>query len=103
MYYFFYNFGDYWKKEDWPKIVRICFSAFFIKRLELCYFTVFRKMREFDTYSILTTVTVIELGSPVSESSNWISKFYDPTDSEHKFYKTRMENWLSIGFELGFT
>ena len=31
-----------------------------------------------------------------------ISKFHDPTDSEHKFNKTRIENWLSIGFELGF-
>ena len=34
------------------------------------------------TYSVLA---VIELGSPVSESSPRISKFYDHTDSEHKF------------------
>ena len=34
------------------------------------------------------------------ESSTKILKFYDPTDSEHKLHKTRIENWLSIGFEL---
>ena len=50
---------------------------------------------------ILSLLTVIELGPPVLESSTRISKFYDPTDSEHKFHKTRIENWLSIGFELG--
>ena len=44
---------------------------------------------------------VIELGSPVSESSATISKFYDPTDSECKFHKTRTEYCLSIGCELG--
>ena len=44
----------------------------------------------------------IELGPPlVSKSSIGISKFYDPTDSEHKFHKTRIKNWLSIGFKLG--
>ena len=50
------------------------------------------------TYSILTnsnrlwttTVAVIRLN------------FYDPTDSEHKFHKTKIENWLSTGFELDF-
>ena len=45
---------------------------------------------------------VIELGRPVSESSTRISKFYNPTDFEHKLHKTRIENWLSIGFELEF-
>ena len=45
---------------------------------------------------------VIELGPPTSESSTGISKFYNPTDSEHKLHKTRIENWLSIGFELEF-
>ena len=44
----------------------------------------------------------MELRPPVSESPTSISKFYDPTDSEHKFHKTRIENWQSIGFELGF-
>ena len=29
-----------------------------------------------------------------------ISKFHALTDSEHKFHKARIENWLSIGFEL---
>ena len=43
----------------------------------------------------------IEFELPVSESSTRISKFYDPTDSEHKFHKMRIENSLSIGFELG--
>ena len=32
-----------------------------------------------------------ELGTPVSESSTKISKFYDPTDSEHKLHKTRIK------------
>ena len=45
-------------------------------------------------YSILT---VIELGLQVLNSSTRISKFYAPTDSEHKFDKTEIENWLSIG------
>ena len=31
---------------------------------------------------------------------NWVSKFYAPTDSEHKFHKTETENWLPIGFSL---
>ena len=36
-------------------------------------------------YSILT---VAEHGRPVSKSWTKILKFYAPTDSEHKFYKT---------------
>ena len=32
------------------------------------------------------------LNSNVSDSSNRISKFYDPTASEKKFYKTEVEN-----------
>ena len=35
------------------------------------------------------------------ESSIRISKFYNLTHSEVKFHKARIENWLSIGFELG--
>ena len=31
---------------------------------------------------------------------NLIPKLYDPTDSEHKFHKTGIENWLRIGFNL---
>ena len=50
---------------------------------------------------ILPQLSVIELGPPLSESSTSISKFHDPTNSERKFYKTRIENWLSIGSELG--
>ena len=38
-----------------------------------------------------------ELGAPVLESSARISKCYAPTDSEHKFNKTEIENWLPIG------
>ena len=49
-------------------------------------------------YSILTAS---ELGPPVLESSARISKFYAPTDSEHKFNKTEIENWLPIGYNLG--
>ena len=45
---------------------------------------------------------VIELGPPLSGSSTKISKFYNHNDSEHKLHKTRIENWLSIGFELEF-
>ena len=36
-------------------------------------------------YSILT---IIKFGTPVSESSNMISKLYAPIASEHKFHKT---------------
>ena len=49
-------------------------------------------------YSILT---VNELGSTVLESSARISKFYAPTDSEHKFNKTEIKNWLPMGHNLG--
>ena len=48
---------------------------------------------------ILSQLSVIELGPPLSSTS--ISKFHDPTNSERKFYKARIENWLSIGSELG--
>ena len=44
---------------------------------------------------------VIKLGPPVLESFTRISKFYEPSDSEHKFYEMTIENWLSIDFELG--
>ena len=46
-------------------------------------------------------LTVNELGLPVLESSAKISKFYAPADSEHKFNKTEIENWLPIGYNLG--
>ena len=42
---------------------------------------------------------VIEFGMPASESPAKISKFYNPTNSEHKIHKTRIQNWLSIFFE----
>ena len=38
----------------------------------------------------------------MSETSTNISHFYALTDSDHKFYKTGVENWLLIGFGLGF-
>ena len=44
----------------------------------------------------------IELRPPVSEYSTKISKFHVPTDSEHKFYKARIENRPPIKFKLGF-
>ena len=47
-----------------------------------------------NTYSNLT---VNEIGLPVLESSAGISNFYARTDSKHKFNKTEIENWLSIG------
>ena len=43
------------------------------------------------------------MGNQYSRGTNillQISKFYNPTDSEHKLHKTRIENWVSIGFEL---
>ena len=47
------------------------------------------------------SLTVIEVGPPVLQSSIRISRFYIPTDSEHRFNKTRMEHWLPIGFRVG--
>ena len=49
-------------------------------------------------YSILTAN---ELGPPVLESSVRIPRFYPPTDSERKFNKTEIENWLPTGYNLG--
>ena len=37
------------------------------------------------------------------ESSARTSRFYPPTDSEHKLNKTEIENLLSIGYNLGTT
>ena len=54
--------------------------------------------RKANKYSILR---VIEPVLPVSESSTRILKLYVPTDSEHKLYKTGIENCLPIGFNLG--
>ena len=48
-------------------------------------------------YSILT---VNELGPLVLESTARISKFYAPINSEHKFNKTEIENWLPLGYNL---
>ena len=44
---------------------------------------------------------VIRLGPPVLESLTRISKFYGPSDSEHKSHTMTIKNWLSIDFELG--
>ena len=49
-----------------------------------------------NTYSILT-IDIIGLGPPVPEHSTRISKFYDDTDSEHKFLK--ISNWDSPVWE----
>ena len=43
---------------------------------------------------------VIKLEPPAFDSLTRILKFYDTSDSEHKFYKIRIKNWLSIDFEL---
>ena len=43
---------------------------------------------------------VIELGLPVSEFSTRISKLYAPLGSKHKLHKTKIKNWLPIGFNL---
>ena len=50
-----------------------------------------------NTYSIITG---IEIGPPVSESSTGSQNFIPSTDSEHKFHKMEIENWLRIGFNL---
>ena len=43
---------------------------------------------------------VIKLRPPVPESSTGSQNFLLPTDSEQKFPKTGIENWLPIGFSL---
>ena len=48
-------------------------------------------------YSILIA---IKLGPPVWESSTRSQNFMVLTDSEHKFHKMVVENWLPIGFNL---
>ena len=48
----------------------------------------------------LSWLTAIELRPPVSVSSTKISKFYDPTDSEHQFHEMWIKNLQSIGVEL---
>ena len=65
-----------------------------------CSFTQSSQYRNWkgNKYSILI---VSELRPPVSKSSTRISKFYAPTDSELKFYKTVIENCLSIVYNLG--
>ena len=49
---------------------------------------------------VFEIVTVNELGPLVFESSSRISKVYATTDSEHKFNKTEIKNWLPIGYNL---
>ena len=44
-------------------------------------------------YSILT---VTELRSPRVRVLCWVLTVYATTDSEHKFHKTGIENWLPI-------
>ena len=44
---------------------------------------------------------ITELGPSVSKSSTGSQNFYAPTDSEHKFNKTEIENWLPIRFNPG--
>ena len=45
-------------------------------------------------------LTVMKLGLLVLESSAGISIFYAPTDYEHIFNKTEIENWLTKAFIL---
>ena len=50
---------------------------------------------------------VTELGLPVLESSTSFQNFLPhpspltPADSEHKFHKTGIKNWLPIGLNMG--
>ena len=43
---------------------------------------------------------VNEPGPPVLESSARIYKLYAPTDPEHKFNKTEIQNWLPIEYNM---
>ena len=47
-----------------------------------------------------TKFTVSDLKSKYIFYPNIGSQSFMTNDSEHKFHKTRIENWLSIGFEL---
>ena len=51
-----------------------------------------------NTYSILTNGN--QTWTARLDSLTRISKFYDPSDSEHKFHKMGIKNWLSMDFEL---
>ena len=44
---------------------------------------------------------IIKLTPPRAESSTKVSKFHPPTDSEPKFHKARIENWLPSELKLG--
>ena len=48
-----------------------------------------------------SVVIVNELRSPVLESWARISKHYAPSDSEHKFDKKEIKDWLPVGYNLG--
>ena len=50
-----------------------------------------------------TKFTVSDLKSKYIFYPNIGSQSFMTNDSEHKFHKTRIENWLSIGFKLGFS
>ena len=87
-----FNWDKAWKKENMNQNNAFCLPLIGFSTQSSQY-----QIWKGNMYSILT---VIELGPPVSKSSTWISKFYDPTDSEHEFYERKIKNWLSIGFEL---
>ena len=87
-----FNWDKAWKKENMNQNNAFCPPLIGFSTQSSQY-----QIWKANMYSILT---VIELGPPVSKSSTWISKFYDPTDSEHEFYERKIKNWLSIGFEL---
>ena len=44
---------------------------------------------------------VFELGLPVPEFSTGSQNFMPPTNSEYKFHKLGIENWLLIRFNPG--
>ena len=57
------------------------------------------------TVSVLKNKQVFHPNSKGTRSAsvrvfNWVSKFYAPTEYEHKFHKTGIEVWLPIGFNL---
>ena len=86
---------DDWSTAKEQKLTKQCFMPphhrFSARRPQCQYWKA-------NKYSILT---VTELEPPVSESSTRIWKFYAHNNSELKFHKLGIENWLPMGLNLG--
>ena len=95
--------SNFQEKLNWEKARKTMMKVMLSASPSLFFSRKVHNIRFEKQIRVLSQLTVIELGRPVSVSSTKILKFHDPTDSEHKFYKKRIENWLSIGFKLGIT